>query len=367
MDIQKITLKYFINFPRCMDEIGDYTLVREGDKTVMRINCLGSPYGASIEGSEEWMARTIDKLLEVKEVDRIILAEAYENEYGLNDTRMLREIADSIETIIQSKIVSYKNLGDSECQKLYPNRAYVVQKVLLDQIRRDPIAAYLTVLNEIKKEKINLKKAGTEKQKQCTEHFIKNVLTPVFNLLERTEMLQKAKGIAKEMIAGDRRIYHEIFSPVIRPNFTLTRYMATPPVGGEEVDQYYIGGKGAKNILVRVYKIPGKVESFYHIMPPEFNLPQDRYTILGAARQIMAGHKPLAAGFSDKTRRYFERVGKDLISEIASEWNTDLKKSETEELARILVRYTAGLGIIETLLYDEKLQDLANPWTPLKS
>jgi len=356
--MEKITLKYFINFPRSMEEVGSYKLLREGDKTVMRINCLGCPYGASLEGSDECMSRTIDKLLEAKDVDRIILAEAYENEYGLDETRMLREVANIIETLIQSKIVSYKNLGDVECQKLYPNRAYVVQKVLLDQIRRDPLGAYMTVLNEIKKEKINLKKAYTDKQKQCTDHYIKNVLTPIFDLLERSELVQKAKGIAKKITAGDRSLYNELFAPVIRPNFTLTRFMATPPVGGEEIDQYYIGEKGNKNIVVRIYKLPGKVESFYHIMPPEFNLPQDRYTILGAARQIMAGHKPLASGFSEKTRRYFERVGKDLVGEIASEWNVDLKKKETEELAKILVRYTAGLGIMETLLYDEKLQDV---------
>lgn len=341
-----------------MAETGSYTLAKEGDRTVMRINCLGCPYGASIQGSEECMSRTIDKLLEAKDVDRVILAEAYENEYGLDDTRMLREIANIIENIIQGKIVSYKNLGDTECQRLYPNRAYVVQKVLLDQIRRDPLGAYMTLLNEIKKEKVNLKKAATEKQKQCTQHFLQNVLKPIFDLLEEAELIQKAKGIAKEIQPGDRSIYNQIFSPVIRPNFTLTRFMANPPIGGEEVDQYYIGEKGAKNILVRIYKIPGKVEAVYHIMPPEFSLPQDRYTILGAARQIMAGHKPLAAKFSEKTRKYFERVGTDLINEIATEWNVELKKTELVQLAKILVRYTAGLGIMETLLYDEKLQDI---------
>ena len=341
-----------------MAKTGDYTLSREGDKTVMRIECLGCPYGASIEGSEECMARTIDKLLEAKEVDRVIFAEAYENEYGLNDTRMLKEIAEIIETIIQGKIVSYKNLGDAECQRLYPNRSYVVQKVLLDQIRRDPLAAYLTILNEIKKERINLKKAATHKQKQCTEQYVKNVLTPIYNLMDKAELVQKAKGIAREITPGNRAIYNEIFSPVIRPNFTLTRYMATPPTGGEEVDQYYVGDKGAKNILVRIYRLPGRVESFYHIMPPEFQLDQQKYNVLGAARQIMAGHTPLQAGFSNQTRRYFERVGTDLISEVASEWKVDLKKKELEQLAKILVRYTAGLGIIETLLYDQKLQDI---------
>ena len=70
-------------------KVWDYGLQKEGDENVIVVNCLGSPIGSSIEESDEAMARVIDILLEEEDASRVVLAEAYENEYGPTQTRML--------------------------------------------------------------------------------------------------------------------------------------------------------------------------------------------------------------------------------------------------------------------------------------
>jgi len=337
-------------------KICGYDIVQEGGERILKVNCLGCPYGASIEGNEECMARTVDKILETGKVDRIVLAEAYENEYGLDHTRMLSEIANLIQNIVQNqKLFSYENLGvGGGDEKLYPQRSYFIQKLLLDKLRRDPIGGYIYLLNAIEAEKVNAQKYKTPKFKQSSEHYLTHVLLPIKELMDKLELIQKAKEHLGGIKAGDRSLYEELFLPIIRPNFTLTRFMATPPSGGEEVDRYEI----LDGVKVRIFSVPEKVEKFYFISPPEFQLSQDKYYVLGAARQIMAGHKPIASEFSERAREYFERVGKDLVLEIAKEWKIELTQKESDELARILVRYTAGLGIIEILLADPHLQDL---------
>ena len=101
-----------------------------------------------------------------------------------------------------------------------------------------------------------------------------------------------------------------------------------------------------------------KKKKFYHIVPPEFKLPQEEYMALGLARRIMLGYKPTTTAFTEQTRDYFERVGGDLIATVANEQGIKLGHDQVTKLAQILTRYTTGLGILEVLLADAKLQDI---------
>ena len=205
-------------------KICGYEIVQEGGERILKVNCLGCPYGASIEGNEECMARTVDKLLETGKVDRIVLAEAYENEYGLEHTRMLSEVAQLIQDIVQNqKLFAYENLGvGGGDEKLYPQRSYFIQKLLLDKLRRDPLGAYIYLLNAIENEKVNMQKYKTPKFKASSEHYLKKVLSPIKGMMDKLELIQKAKDHLGGMKAGDRSLYEEMFLPIIRPNFILT-------------------------------------------------------------------------------------------------------------------------------------------------
>jgi len=332
-----------------------YEVQKEGDQTVIRFNWLGCPYAPSVESDPDCMARVIDAIVQVREARRVVIAEAYEYEYDETQTAILAEIANVLDILLRKEnILSKARMTIPECTKCYPDRFKLVEDILINKMRKDPISAYTTALGAIAESENNMEALKFDKCKKCYSDYITNVLQVIKGYLEETTLIKRIIPKLDKITPGDRLIYEEIFSPVIRPNFTLTRFMSKPPVNGELVDQYTI----LKDVDVEIYRIPGKTEHYYHIVPPEFKLPEDEYMALGMARKVMAGYKPTTTTFTERTREYFERVGEDLISTVAKEENIPLKYERIKELANILTRYTTGLGIIEVFLADPNLQDL---------
>jgi len=320
----------------------------------VRVNCLGCVFGSSLEDFEACMAKTIDKLLEVKNAERIILAETRENEYDYEQTKLLMEIANAYNKILnEDNILSLENLGPPECKKFFSRRMAELQFLILQVLRKDPIGSYVLLQKMINKAKMGIEKA---ENKKCFTHYLENALLPIEKILLSCKLIQKAKPFLKTYRQGDRSIYREIFHPMVKPNFMLTRFMVSPPKEGKVIDRYYI----AKNILVEVFKIPGKVRFFYHVTPPEFILSEEKFSILDTARRYLAAHRPTEAEFTEpeKTREVFMGIGRGLIKEVASTMGITLSTKELEELASILARYTAGFGVLEILLSDDKIQDI---------
>lgn len=329
----------------------DYEVV---DNT-LRINALNWAIEPNIEDSEACMAVIIDRLLENKNVDRIILAEVRENEYDYEQTKLLREIADAYNKILnEDKLLSLNNLGPPECEKFFPQRLADLQFLILEVLRKDPIGAYVKLNRMVIHTKMNAEKSTAEQK--CHTHYLENALLPIEKILSNCKLIQMAKPLLPTYRPGDRKLYREFFHPLIRPNFMLTRYMLTPPKTGQRVDKYAIGN----NVLVEIFRIPGKVRYFYHITPPEFKLSEDKFTLLDNARRYLAAHKPTETEFTDpdKARGVFFNIGKDLIKELTKTMNINLTTKEVDELSMILSRYTAGFGVLELLLSDEKIQDI---------
>ena len=82
----------------------------------MRISCLGCIYGSSIEDFDVCMAKTIDKLAELKKPVRIVFAERMEHEYSMADSKLLLEIAFALEKISKDRIISINNVVIKECE-----------------------------------------------------------------------------------------------------------------------------------------------------------------------------------------------------------------------------------------------------------
>jgi flagellar protein FlaI len=320
----------------------------------LRINCRGCLYGSSIEDYEQCMARTIDKILEIKKVASIVLAKNREYEYDFEQTKMLVEIAKVIEDIIRSKLISRKSLGAEQCEKCSPGRMSTLHYIVIDLMRKDPIGAYVEAVREIRLANVKLKKAGTQKCYNCILKY-RGILETIKQKLESTQMIAYAKPYISGYHIGDRSLYRQIFSPSVRPNFMLTRYMITPPEGGRSVDRYKIG-----NVQVEIFKIPGQTGYFYYTIPPEFRLSEEKYSVLDAARKYMASHKPKSVEFvkSKNIRDIFYSIGKDMIREMADSMGVSLSLTDIEDISTILTRYTAGLGVLEVLLADEKIQDI---------
>ena len=88
---------------------------------MLRMNCLGSIFGFTIEDSDVVMARIVEKLVEEKKVVGIVLAETREYEYDAEQTQMLVEIGNILTSIIkEKKLLSIKNIAIEPCTKYIP-------------------------------------------------------------------------------------------------------------------------------------------------------------------------------------------------------------------------------------------------------
>ena len=325
------------------------------DKQQIRVNCLGCLFGASLEDFDDCMARTIDKILEVKRVNSIVLAKEREYEYDYEQTKLLVEVARIIEEVIRERIFSVENLGGERCRRLAGEWSSKLQYLIMDLLRKDPIGAYAELLREIRHIKVKMKHTSKRDSYVCAYNFTKNVLEPLRKKMEATRIIQFAKPYIAGYHLGDRSLYRELLMPSVRPNFMLTRYIITAPEHGRSVDRYDVG-----DTKIEIFKLPNTTGYFYHVLPPEFRLAPDKYTVLDAARRYMATHQPKTAEFvkSSRVRDTFYNIGKDMVKEVGDQMRIKFKVKELETLAGILTRYTAGLGVLEVLLADEKIQDV---------
>jgi flagellar protein FlaI len=131
--------------------------------------------------------------------------------------------------------------------------------------------------------------------------------------------------------------------------------MAEFPKNGELIYDYKVGDS-----RVNIFQVPEHVRMFYHIMPPEFKLTEEQMVILDDARKVMAQHKPKADELlePDRVRSIFYDISSDIIAEHATRMGITLKSKENQMLSDVLVRETAGFGILELVLEDDKVQDI---------
>ncbi|MHA1286668.1 MAG: ATPase, T2SS/T4P/T4SS family [Candidatus Thorarchaeota archaeon] len=323
-------------------------------KTI-RVNCLGCLFGSSIEDFPICFATTISKLLEVKDVDTVVLAGDREYEYDYAQTKLLVEIANVIDYLVRvKKVLSINNLSVPECDRCVSTRLRVVQN-LMNLMRQDPIGSYVEILREIRHVKVRRDRAENALCKRCYDYYLTNALKPMRDALKKTKLIKMAKPYLAAYKVGDRNVYRQFFHPVVRPNFMYTRYMTLPPERAEVVERYNID-----DIKIEIYKKPGSLRYIYHIIPPEFKLSEEEYTILDTSRRYLAEHRPSEASFAnlEKLRATFYNIGRDMIQDLTTKTGLSLSGKKIDRLANILVRYTAGLGILELLLSDNKVQDI---------
>jgi type IV secretory pathway ATPase VirB11/archaellum biosynthesis ATPase len=322
----------------------------------IRVNCAKCMFGSSLEDFDVCFARTIDKILEVKKVEKIVLVGTREYEYDYEQTKLLVEIAEAYNKLINVyDILEYSKLGAERCERCFPKRFAELKFLLTEMLRKDPIGAYVKVRRMIRYNSSMMRKENVV-CRRCYDFYLKNALIPIKETLENTTLIKMVKDRLQGYMIGDRAPYRDLFHPFVKPAFMLTRYETMPPEGGKPLERYIL----PNGISVEVYKVPGLVRSYYYISAPEFRLSDEKYSVLDAARQQLAEHKPTEKEFTqpEMARETFMNMGKDILSNLSRESGLRLSEKELDELANILARYTAGFGILEVLLADEKIQDI---------
>ena len=331
-----------------------YEIVREGEETILKINCENLTTVPSIEDNPSLMAFTIDRLIENRATTKIVFIQKRDYEYDYAQTRLLMEIA-----VIYNKLVKQKDVFSYEAIRVktpprYVDRIYnQIHHLIFDVLKRDPLTCFVELRRLLRHERILLE---TESGDSVKAHklYVK-LLTCLLEELDKTRLITIAKPFLAGLKPFDRSVYSKIFSPTIKPDFMFTKLMATYPKNSAELENYNVG-----DTEVVIFELEDDVQYLYHITPPEFKLNEDQYALLDLARNIIAEHKPTRQEFIDpeRMREVFYNVGHDLLEELANYRGVKLSEEELHELTMILIRYTVGFGLIEVLLGDPKIQDI---------
>lgn len=333
---------------------GSYEVVREGEDTIVNINCEACSFFPSIEDNARTMAIVVDILTQVTSATKIILTQKREYEYEVNQTQILLDLAKIYKQLIRHKL-AYGLLSEDACRRYVDARYGELHDVIFNLLKSDPVAAYVELLKISERENNFIKtKAIPEEGAYCLQKYYR-LLEDVVGIIQNSKIITLLKQYLADYQYGDREIYKKIFAPMIKPDFMFTKLMASYPRAGEEIDNYSVN-----ETEVTVFQLPENVQYLYHIVPPEFKLTEEKYEILDAARKLMAEYKPKKGEFVDpeRVRQVFYTIGGDLLDELSAYRGIRLRQKEKEELNDILVRYTVGFGLIEVLLADENIQDV---------
>ena len=333
---------------------GSYEIVREGEDTIVNINCEACSFFPSIEDNARTMAIVIDILTQVTSATKIILTQKREYEYDVNQTQILLDLAKIYKQLIRHKL-AYGLLSEDACRRYVDARYGELHDVIFNLLKSDPVASYVELLKISERENNLIKtKAIPEEGAYCLQKYYR-LLEDVVGIIQNSKIITLLKPYLADYQYGDREIYKNTFAPMIKPDFMFTKLMASYPRAGEEIDNYSVN-----ETEVTVFQLPENVQYLYHIVPPEFKLTEEKYEILDAARKLMAEYKPKKGEFVDpeRVRQVFYTIGGDLLDELSAYRGIRLRQKEKEELNDILVRYTVGFGLIEVLLADENIQDV---------
>ncbi|MDY6788754.1 MAG: ATPase, T2SS/T4P/T4SS family [Candidatus Nanohaloarchaea archaeon] len=337
------------------EDVGSYQFDRESGR--VRINLQGSTYAASIEDFPQVMARVMDILMELDNVERVVLAQERDYEYNYDQVRILNEVASVTERLRRDPQFTQPDQYMREnCERLVSTAQSFIQDLIAQDLREDPIGAFVKIKRKVGEVKVKIQRSP-DRIANCYEHWLENTLKPLKHKLEELELIKQVEDELAGYHVGNREIYRQVFSPTIRPNFMLTRYMRTVPEKAREVDRYDIDNVDTE---VRLLRVKDDARPRYHITPPEFDLNDREYEILDVARRYMSEHKPEESEFAEpgRTREIFFNIGRDMVQNISEQRDVDLSPDKVDQLASILTRYTAGLGVLEVLLADQKLQDI---------
>jgi len=337
-------------------KVGDFVVKDVGGKRALIFDCKNCVYSASIAEDHHCRFHTI-KILQEVEADRIVLAEVYERVYEEAQTKMLMEVANLSQKLAINGVWSYNHLGrpGKECEALFPERHQLIVRVANDLISYDPLLAYLTLLQEYRKEEEKMKQ-GNPQYAQCTEPYIATLIE-LRNQFDATLLIIRAKKILTELreMPETTMIYKSLFEADIKPSFIGSKLSFAGMENYELIDEYTV-----KESSVQILADSGKVEKLYYVNPPEYSLAPDQYFVLSKTREIVASYKPGKTSLSTvaTSRRYFERLYASTIKEVAAFSKIPLSPEDMDSLSRVVARYTVGYGILEILLNDRKITDI---------
>ncbi len=335
----------------------EYETYHEGENKVLKIYADKCNFPPSIEYSELCMSKVIESLLEVTGVTIIIISQLREYEYDFSQVQLLVELTQLYRRLNKDERFIHSSIVVDPTHERYISGCYAeFQKLVSKRLKDDPLAAYVELKRLERREKTKLENIIDQRHSISQQKFLR-LMQEVIELIEKLRIIHLLLPHTKEYQLGDRQIYGNVLRPTTRPDFMYTKLISEFPEG-DLVESYQFGEE--EGCEVNIFSFDDNVKTLYHLTPPEFRYEEEVYGLLDDAKRIMSEHKPSKEEFVDpqRMREVFFNIGKDLISDLMLHKKINLSDEKVEELARALLRYTVGFGLIELLLADPKIQDV---------
>ena len=336
----------------------EYETYHEGENKILKISVEKCTFPPSIEYSEFCMAKVIDALLENTGVTIITLTQLREYEYDYSQTHLLLELASLYKRMNKDERYQYSQIVTDPQHERYVRGSYAeFQNIIAKKLKEDPFAAYVSLKRLERREKTKLNNLIDERHAHSQQRYIQ-IMVDAIQKIEQLKLIQLLMPHSQGYELGKREVYGNIFHPTTRPDFMYTKLISEFPEGN--LAESYDFGDGKDKCQVNVFSFDNNIKTMYHLTPPEFRFTEEVYELLDDAKRIMSEHKPTREEFVDpqRMREVFLNIGNDLISDLVKHKNLKVSDEQIDELAKALLRYTVGFGLIELLLSDPKVQDV---------
>jgi len=173
----------------------------------------------------------------------------------------------------------------------------------------------------------------------------------VFQELRSTDSERVIKGLERAMEKTEG----------VRPSFSHSWLKPNPPPQAELIEEYKI-----ENTLVQLFRLLDETEDLYQILPPEYKIKTAKARLISKMKEALVDSFSSEPDLSEQGRikNYIEKKGMSLIQKSVKSQDLKLGENRSRELneikrlSQILAKYTAGYGVLETLLSDERVEDI---------
>ncbi len=332
----------------------DYNLKAEvmfqDNERVLVIDASKFPFVPTIEDSPIIMSLVLKKLIEEPLINRISIRQLEEYDYYEDSVQILKEMALIYKSIFDDFPVLQSLLRSSHP---FYNEVRALLSTLQKDYLYDPISAYLRA-KRIYRKIVVVSQKNKVLQEQAKP--IIAFLTKFFAQFEGARFYSLIKEFVYGLKPGDRKIYNRLFIADVKPTFISVEYKSRIPKDANIIDTYRIDD----DTDVIIFRMPGVINAFYYIFPPEYSIFEKEYEILIRARDLLLKYQPRKEDYYDLTRlrEIYENIIDQIIDNASKSVGHILTKRRHNILREILMRYTIGFGILEKIAKDERLSDI---------